>query len=195
MLHLLHFYVNGESSCVINWPIRSSFGSWRSAAKILSFPLVQAPQSNSHDATWVVNHCFLCSPSTNCPKIIDQLKCPPCMKKWSCLMSNWHGLQYLSYCDIIKLKTVAIFMHGGHFNQEKSMIFRQFASEACCVQSFMLAQKCKVEISEFWPKLTFLPGQQTKYVCNTQISAKVEIHMNHLNWGILVGGGDTNSRG
>ena len=38
----------------------------------------------------------------------------------------------------MKFKTIAIFIHGGHFNQEKSVIFRQFASVAGCVRSFML---------------------------------------------------------
>ena len=34
------------------------------------------------------------------------------------------------------------------------MIFRQFACIACCVQNFILAQKCKMRISEFWLKMT-----------------------------------------
>ena len=38
----------------------------------------------------------------------------------------------------MKFKTVAIFIHGGHSNQEKSVIFRQFASTAGCVQKFTL---------------------------------------------------------
>ena len=39
-------------------------------------------------------------------------------------------------------RKVAIFMHGGHFNKEKSMISKQFASVADCVGNFMLAKKC-----------------------------------------------------
>ena len=31
------------------------------------------------------------------------------------------------------------------------MISKQFASRAGCVQSFILAQKCRMRISEFWP--------------------------------------------
>ena len=44
------------------------------------------------------------------------------------------------------------------------MIFRQHASVAVCVQSLMLAQKCRPRISEFWPKFTFLLEQQIKFV-------------------------------
>ena len=62
----------------------------------------------------------------------------------------------------MKLKTAAIFITGGHFSQEKSMIIRQHPSVAGCVQSFMSAQKCKPQISELWTKLTFLPKQQMK---------------------------------
>ena len=32
-------------------------------------------------------------------------------------------------------------MHGGHFNQKKSMSSRQLASVESCAQSFMSAQK------------------------------------------------------
>ena len=39
----------------------------------------------------------------------------------------------LNQRDVIKLKTVSTFMHGGHSNQGKSMIFRQFAIIASCV--------------------------------------------------------------
>ena len=62
------------------------------------------------------------------------------------------------------LKTVTIFIRAGHLDQEKSMISRQLACIAGCVQSFMLAQKCKIGISEFWPKLTFLLEYQVKFV-------------------------------
>ena len=52
-------------------------------------------------------------------------------------------------------------MHGGHYNQEKSIIFGQFASIAGgCVGSFTLAQKCRPINSEF----TFLLEQQIKFV-------------------------------
>ena len=30
----------------------------------------------------------------------------------------------LSQCDVMTFKTVAILIHGGRFNQEKSIIFR-----------------------------------------------------------------------
>ena len=53
---------------------------------------------------------------------------------------------------------------GGHFNQEISMTFRQVACAAGYVQSFMLAQNCRIRISEFWSKLTFLLEQQIKFV-------------------------------
>ena len=64
----------------------------------------------------------------------------------------------------MKFKTVAIFMHGEHSNQEKSMTFRQFASVAGRVRSFMLAQKRRSRTSGFWPKFTFPLEQQTKFV-------------------------------
>ena len=44
------------------------------------------------------------------------------------------------------------------------MSFRQFASIAGYVQSFMLAQKCGPRISEFWLKLTFHLEEQIKFV-------------------------------
>ena len=44
------------------------------------------------------------------------------------------------------------------------MIFRQFASVAGCVRSFMLAQKFRHRISEFWPKFGFPLKQQLKFV-------------------------------
>ena len=68
------------------------------------------------------------------------------------------GIQH----DIIKSKTRTIFIHGGHFNQETT--FMQIACVAGCVQSFMVAQKCKIGISEFWQRLTFLYEQQIKSV-------------------------------
>ena len=46
------------------------------------------------------------------------------------------------------------------------MIFSQFACVAGCVQSFMLALKCRIGISEFWPKLTILLEHQIKFVLN-----------------------------
>ena len=39
------------------------------------------------------------------------------------------------------LLIVTVFIHGGHFNEEKSMISRQFACVADCLQSFMWTQK------------------------------------------------------
>ena len=39
----------------------------------------------------------------------------------------------------MKFIAVAIFMYGGHFDKEKSFIFRQFVSIAGLVRSFMLA--------------------------------------------------------
>ena len=75
-----------------------------------------------------------------------------------------YSAQFRSQGDVMKFKTVAIFIHGGHFNHEKSMNFRQFASLAGCVQSFMLTQKCIPRISEFWPKLTLLLEQLIKFV-------------------------------
>ena len=82
----------------------------------------------------------------------------------SLIVKSQYKASDLSQCDVVKLKTVATFMTGGHFNQEKSMIFRQLASITCCVQSFMLAQKRRLEISEFWPKSTFLLEQQIKCI-------------------------------
>ena len=68
--------------------------------------------------------------------------------------------QYVSQCGFTKFKTVAIFTHRGHFNQEKLKIFRQLTSSAGSVQSFMLAQKCRHRISEFCPEFTFLLEQE-----------------------------------
>ena len=62
-------------------------------------------------------------------------------------------LIYFTHCDVIKVKKQSqIFIHGEHFNQEKSLIFRQFACAAGKILSLMLAQKCKIGISEFWAK-------------------------------------------
>ena len=72
------------------------------------------------------------------------------------------SLCYLTQYDVIKFKTVTICIHGGHFNQEKSVIFRQFACVADCLQSFMLAQKCRIRISEFYTKGE-LSGPPTLY--------------------------------
>ena len=47
-------------------------------------------------------------------------------------------------------------MHGGHFNWKKSLNFRQFVSLASCVRSYMLAQKCRPRIYEFWPKFVLM---------------------------------------
>ena len=41
-------------------------------------------------------------------------------------------------------------------------MLRQFACIVGCVQILMLAQKCRIRISEFWPRLTFLLEQQIK---------------------------------
>ena len=65
---------------------------------------------------------------------------------------------------VIKFETVANFLHGGPFNQDKSMIFWQFASIAGNVRSFMLAQKYRPRIPELWPKFTFLLKQQIKFI-------------------------------
>ena len=67
----------------------------------------------------------------------------------------------------MKLKTVAIFMHGGHSNQGKSMTLKQFAGVAGCVRNFMLTQNCRPRTSEFWPKFTLMLEQQIKLVLNS----------------------------
>ena len=64
------------------------------------------------------------------------------------------------------LKTVAIYIHGDNSNQRKSTILRQFANIAGWVLSFMLAQKRRPRISEFWTKFTFLSEQQLKFQYN-----------------------------
>ena len=48
--------------------------------------------------------------------------------------------------------------------RKKSMTLRQYASVVGCARSFMLAQKYRLKISEFWPKFTFLLVQQIKIV-------------------------------
>ena len=48
-------------------------------------------------------------------------------EKWSCLVMLWIRSEKVTTCDAIKFKTLAIFRHGNHSNQGKSMIFRQFA--------------------------------------------------------------------
>ena len=68
------------------------------------------------------------------------------------------------YFEVIKFKSIITFIHGGDFSQEKSMIFRQFAHAAGCVESFMLAQQCGISFSEFWLKFTFLLDQQIQLV-------------------------------
>ena len=59
----------------------------------------------------------------------------------------------------MKFKTFGIFIHGGHFDQEESIIFMQFASVAGSVQSFILAQKYRPRSLKFWPKSAFLLEQ------------------------------------
>ena len=53
------------------------------------------------------------------------------------------------------------------------MIFRHFACLVVCVQRFMLAQKCRIGISESWPKFTFLLLQQIKFVLALTILASI----------------------
>ena len=57
------------------------------------------------------------------------------------------------HCDVMKFKTVAIFVHGRHFNLEKSMVFRQFV---CKISSWH-----KNVDPEF---LNFARTQQIKFV-------------------------------
>ena len=57
--------------------------------------------------------------------------------------------------DVMKFKTVAIFVHGCPFNKEKPMMsFRQFPSIADYSQSFTPAQKCTFRLAKFRLKLT-----------------------------------------
>ena len=63
----------------------------------------------------------------------------------------------------MKLLKVVIFLTGGCFNQEKSMIFRQLANVGGCVQSPLSAQKWRPRISEFWTEFAFLREQQMKF--------------------------------
>ena len=53
--------------------------------------------------------------------------------------------------------------------RKNQWFFTQFACSAGCVQIFTLTQKCKIRISEFWPKLTFLLKKQTKFVVTFNI--------------------------
>ena len=39
------------------------------------------------------------------------------------------GLNIYVIVNVMKFKTIAIFLHGGHSNLEKSMIFRQVVCE------------------------------------------------------------------
>ena len=58
------------------------------------------------------------------------------------------------------------------------MILSQFACVSGCVQCFTLAQKCRIGISEFWPKLTFLLKHQINFalVVITKFSDHLQIH-------------------
>ena len=56
----------------------------------------------------------------------------------------------------MKSETDTIFMTGGHFNQEKSMAFRQLESVGSCMQSFISAQIRRPRITEVWVKVAFL---------------------------------------
>ena len=66
--------------------------------------------------------------NANFPKIIDffPIKMSSMHEKWGWLIINWSESKYiawhLSLCDPMKFKAVAIFMHRGLLNQEKSMI-------------------------------------------------------------------------
>ena len=55
---------------------------------------------------------------------------------------------------------------GGHFYQEKSKSFRQFVCVAFYVQSFMVAQKCEIGISEFLAKIRFSAPTTNKILRN-----------------------------
>ena len=47
----------------------------------------------------------------------------------------------ISQCDVMEVKTVAIFVTGEHFKQEKSKIFRQFKSVAGSLHSIHAGTK------------------------------------------------------
>ena len=84
----------------------------------------------------------------------------------------------------MKFETVAIFITGEHFNQEKSMIFRQLASVAGCVQSFMSAQKFRNRISGFGQNSLFC--WNNKFVLNTKIGEpvfKMQVSLNLFSMG------------
>ena len=73
---------------------------------------------------------------------------------WKPNASHHHKLEYIQGPisePVFRHKTVkvAIFVHGGHFNPDESMVFRQFANVEGCVRSFMLAPKCRDRISDF----------------------------------------------
>ena len=66
------------------------------------------------------------------------------------------------------------------------MILRQFANVAGCVRSFMLAQKYKIGISGFWPKLTVLLEQQIiLFRLNKSLFAYRRFHKNRKRFKIL----------
>ena len=54
-------------------------------------------------------------------------------------------------------------MQSGKIND-----FKQFGSIAGNVRSFMLAQKCRARISEFWPKFTLLRKQRIKFALSSE---------------------------
>ena len=67
------------------------------------------------------------------------------------------------YPKVTFIQTDEIFSHVGLFRQG-TLILRQFSSMAGCVQSFILAQNCRLKIYDFWPILTLLLEQQIKFV-------------------------------
>ena len=60
----------------------------------------------------------------------------------------------------MKFKAFSIFIDGGHSSQDKSMIFRLFASIAGCVRSFTLAKNVHLEFLNF--------GQNSFFYSNNQ---------------------------
>ena len=54
-----------------------------------------------------------------------------------------------SQYDVIKLKTVAIFIDRDPLNEKNQMVLMQFPIVAGCAQSFVMALKCWLRHSEF----------------------------------------------
>ena len=71
--------------------------------------------------------------------------------------------------DVMEFKIVPTLITGGHFNHDKSMIFRQLAGVVSRVQKLMMAQKYIPRISNGFAKIQFSPRTTNKICVNLDL--------------------------